>query len=203
MLSRREVVGKLAVGTAAVCVAGAARASVPTTHDAVTPSTDPAQPEQLAASAPQAATGEREFRRTVVDAGPPETLSAPAPWELMRPLAMGSLVANGWRVAALTGVANGSCVLTLQNERGRAHRVHLCRNDGRPQGLVYTKRFDLVVMNGGQGDLPTDEGFAHAVVAAAHVLAANEGDRRHGSVIDALLPHAQRVERFAAAAALR
>src|SRR4029450_5394603 len=79
MLSRREVVGKLAVGTAAVCVAGAARASVPTTHDAVTPSTDPAQPEQLAASAPQAATGERGFRRTVAEAGRPETRSAAAP----------------------------------------------------------------------------------------------------------------------------
>ena len=46
---------------------------------------------------------------------------------------------------------DGSCVLTLQNARGRAHRVHLCRNDGQPQGLVYTRRFDLVVMNGGAG----------------------------------------------------
>ena len=29
---------------------------------------------------------------------------------------------------------DGSCVATLQNARGRAHRVHLCRNDGHPAG---------------------------------------------------------------------
>ena len=122
---------------------------------------------------------------------------APPPWE-PRP-AVGSVVAHGWRVAELSGVADGSLVLTLENERGRAHRVHLCRNDGSPQGLVYTKRFDLVVMNGGQGDLPTEEGLAQAVAEVAHVLAANESDRH----VAALLPHAERVQLFAAAAALR
>jgi hypothetical protein len=91
--------------------------------------------------------------------------------------------------------------LTLENERGRAHRVHICRNDGRPQGLVYTKRFDLVVMNGGQGDLPTEEGFARAVAEVAHVLAANERGWQQEPV--ALLPHAERVQRFADAAQLR
>jgi hypothetical protein len=130
-------------------------------------------------------------------------LSAPAPWELLRPLALGSVVAHGWRVAGLTGVVDGSCVLTLQNERGRAHRVHLCRNDGRPQGLVYTNRLDLVVMNGGQGDLPTEEGLAQAVAEVAHVLAANERDRLHENLVTALLPQADRVQQFATAARLR
>jgi hypothetical protein len=92
-------------------------------------------------------------------------------------------------------------VLTLQNERGRSHRIHVCRNDGRPQGLVYTNRLDLVVMNGGQGDLPTDEGLAQAVAEVAHVLAANE--RRHDDLLNALLPQAERVQRFASAARLR
>jgi hypothetical protein len=124
------------------------------------------------------------------------TLSAPAPWELLHPLAMGSVVAHGWKVAGFTGAVDGSCVLTLQNGRGRAHRVHLCRNDGRPQGLVYTKRFDLVVMNGGQGDLPTDEGFAQAVAEVAHVLAANERDIRQEPIVAALLPQAERVRLF-------
>jgi hypothetical protein len=110
---------------------------------------------------------------------------------------MGSLVANGWRVAGLTGVVDGSCVLTLQNERGRSHRVHLCSNDGQPKGLVYTKRVDLVVMNGGEGDLPTDESFGQAVAEVAHVLAANESDRRHEAIVTALLPQAERVRLFA------
>jgi hypothetical protein len=109
---------------------------------------------------------------------------------------MGSEVANGWRVAGLTGAVDGSCVVTLQNERGRALRVHVCRNDGRPQGLVYTRRFDLVVMNGGQGDLPTEEGFAQAVAELAHVLAANEVDPRQASVVAALMPHSERVHQF-------
>ena len=113
------------------------------------------------------------------------------------------MVVRGWHVAGLTGVVNGSCVLTLENERGRAHRVHLCRNDGRPHGLVYTKRVDLVVMNGGQGDLPTEEGLAQAVAEVAHVLAANENQRRLEPVVTALLPQTERVQRFAGAAQLR
>jgi hypothetical protein len=129
------------------------------------------------------------------------TLSAPAPWEVLRPLALGSVVAHGWRVAGFTGAVDGSCVLTLQNEKGRAHRIHLTRNDGAPQGIVYTKDFDLVVMNGGKGDLPTDEGFAQAVAEVAHVLAANESS--HGSIVTALLPQAERVRRFAGMADAR
>jgi hypothetical protein len=126
--------------------------------------------------------------------------SGPAPWELLAPLGMGSAVAHGWRVAGLTGVSDGSCVVTLENERGRRHRVHLCENGGRPQGLVYTQRYDLVVMNGGQGDLPTEEGLAQAVAEVGHVLAANE---RAGRSVAGLMAHADRVERFAAAAKLR
>jgi hypothetical protein len=96
-------------------------------------------------------------RPGVVDAGESETASAAAPWELLQPLAMGSVVAHGWRVAGLSGAVGGSCVLTLENERGRSHRIHLCRNEGRPQGLVHTDGFVLLVMNGGQGDRPTEE----------------------------------------------
>ena len=203
MLSRRDVVGKLAAGTAAVCVAGVAGASV---AKAATKATRLGEREarlgpssKEPADHPAASTSNLQ----IVDAAPAATLSAPPPWELVRPLAMGSAVAQGWRVAGLTGVVDGSCVLTLESEQGRTQRVHLCRNQGNAQGLVYTKRFDLVVMNGGQGSLPTDEGFARAVAAVAHVLAANEGERQHEPVVAALLPHAQRVEQFASAAQLR
>ena len=130
----------------------------------------------------------------------PATASAPPPWELVHPLAVGTEVAHGWRVAGLTGVVDGVCVLTLQNARGRVHRVHLCRNDGRPQGVVYTDRVDLVVMNGGQGDLPTDEGLAQAVAEVAHVLAANERARDQQRLVAELQPHAERVRLYAAAA---
>jgi hypothetical protein len=62
--------------------------------------------------------------------------------------------------------------------------------------LVYTRRFDLVVMNGGRGDLPTEEGFARAVAELGHVLATNENDPRQGTLVASLLPQAERLRRF-------
>ncbi len=201
-LSRRAFVGKLATGAAVAAAAGAAglgRAEALATGGASTTPADsaPDLPPQ-AAQAPALAAAEAR-----AEAGPPQAASAPPPWELLRPLAVGSVVAHGWKVAELSEVVDGSCVLTLRNQRGRAHRVHLCGNDGHPQGLVYTERFDLVVMNGGQGDLPTEEGLAQAVAEVAHVLAANESDRRQAQVVAALLPQTERAQRFAAAARLR
>jgi hypothetical protein len=127
----------------------------------------------------------------------------PPPWELLQPLALGSEVGHGWRVADLSAVVDGSCVLPLENERGRTHRVHVCGYYGRPQGLVHTKRLDLVVMNGGRGDLPTEEGLAQGVAEVAHVLAANEAKWGHAPLMTALLPQAERVRKFGAAAKLR
>jgi hypothetical protein len=201
MLSRRALVGKLAVGVAggAVVMAagvGRAKAALPRREANPGPGTGngdgwgaPAAdvaPAAESAPPPPSATG-------VIDAGPAATASTPPPWELLHPLAMGSAVAHGWSVAELSGVADGVCVLTLRNERGRTHRVHLCRNDGQPQGLVYTDRLDLVVMNGGQGDLPTEEGLAQAVAEVAHVLAANE----RKSLVAELLPQRERERLFA------
>jgi hypothetical protein len=125
-------------------------------------------------------------------------IAAPPPWELLSPLVAGAVLAHGWRLADVSPVRDGSCVVTLRSERGRSHRAHLCRNDGTPQGLVHTRRLDLVVMNGGHGDLPTEEGLAHAVAALAHVAAANEAKAPDRALAD-LLPHAERVRRFASA----
>jgi hypothetical protein len=194
MLSRRELIEKGAVGAAATALAlsaATATAAVSTSMpDARKAAGDPALPTDNhiaeAPPAPPAASGPTGVAVS----------SAPAPWELVRPLAAGSVLAYGWRLADLGPVRDGSCVVTLTNERGRARRVHLCRNDGSPQGIVYTRRADLVVMNEGHGDLPTEERLAQAVAALAHVVAANEGmatDR----VFNDLLPHAERVQRFA------
>jgi hypothetical protein len=180
-LSRRTFVGRVAAGAVvAVAASGVKRAAA-----------SAAQPQ---AGVPSDATS----------AAAPEakaTASAPPPWPMLQPLKEGAVVAAGWRVAALSEIQHGSCVLTLANERGRTHRIHLCRNDGRPQGLVYTREVDLVVMNGGQGDLPTEEGLAQAVAEVAHVLAANE--RRHAETLTALLPQSERTQLFAHSAALR
>ena len=215
MLSRRALVGRLAAGAAGAAVAwvaGEGRANAASARQEANTPPGAGPGEQLGPGADRLATVSDVASASaealapasaVIDASPPVTVSAPPPWELLRPLALGSVVAHGWRVADLTGVEDGSCVLTLQNARGRTHRVHLCRNDGRPQGLVYTERLDLVVMNGGQGDLPTEEGLAQAVAKVAHVLAANERNRQQGSEVAELLPHAERVRLFAAAASAR
>src|SRR6059036_1705082 len=168
MLSRRELVGKAAVGAAAaLAVSAAGVASARALHAATD---DPAD--------------DRDGRNAVPPPADPEAISSPPPWELLSPLVAGSVVGHGWRLVDLSPVQDGSCAVTLENERGRSHRVHLCGNDGTPQGIVYTRRVDLVVMNEGHGDLPTEEGLARAVAKLAHVVAANEAQAADGFVAD-------------------
>lgn len=189
MLSRRDLVAKLAAGTAIVGTGLVARASFGSVKQAAGTGRVDGMAETLA---PSALVVDGSHGDAAADAA--TDAATPPPWELVSPLAIGSEVSHGWRVAGLGAVVNGSCVLTLENERGRSHRVHICRNDGSPQGLVYTDRFDLVAMNGGQGDLPTEESFGLAVAELAHVLAGNE--RRHEAIATALLPQAERVRLY-------
>ena len=184
MLSRRALIGKAAVGAATVAALSAARTGFASTRVLHAVTDDPAE--------------ERDGRNAPPPPTDPVAIASPPPWDLLRPLVAGAVVAHGWRLVDLSPVRDGSCVVTLQNERERSHRVHLCRNDGTPQGLVYTRRVDLVVMNGGQGDLPTEEGLAQAVAALAHVVAANEPTTPDRVFAD-LLPHNERLQRFAAA----
>jgi hypothetical protein len=187
MLSRRELIGKAAVGAAAaLAVGGVGTAAVAATQPVADTTDAPTGPQHA-----HDAVASRSFSET-------SQTSAPAPWELVAPLAAGSVVAHDWRLVDLTPVRDGSAVATLQNARGRAHRIHLCRNDGTPQGVIHTRRVDLVVMNEGYGERPTEEHFGQAVAALAHAVAANETTVT-ADVLAGLLPHAERVERFAMA----
>ena len=181
-LSRRAFVGKLAAGAAVAAASGAVAQAV-SAREQLAPTAGDSRPGREPAPADWAA--------------PSAAIDAPPPWELLRPLRVGAAVSGGWHVAELSGVHAGTCVLTLANERGRTQRIHVCANAGQPQGVVHTERVDLVVMNGGQGDLPTEEGFAQAVAAVAHVIAANE--RGASAVVSGLMAHAERVQQFAAA----
>jgi hypothetical protein len=204
MLTRRDLIGKVAAGATVVFAGGVARASYRAVeHELSAPQGAPSEGWQQA-NEPVAAVERSDAQPSTSNPSAPDVAatdaaaaaSAPPPWELIRPLELGSVVGYGWRVAGLSGAVDGSAVLTLQNRRGRTHRVHICRNDGNPQGLVYTRRFDLVVMNGGRGDLPTEEKFARVVAEVAHVLASNEVDPRQGAVVAALLPQAERQRLF-------
>ncbi len=189
MLSRRELVGKVAVGAAAVLTTGVARATVGSTHRGTE---SPVQTGPINAATEEAPVAAGSNAIEGVEGGPLATKEAKAPWGLLRPLTVGSTVASGWKIAGLTGAVHGTCVVTLENQRGRQHRVHICRNDGRPNGIVYTGEFDLVAMNGGKGDLPTEESFARAIAELSHVLAANEGST---PVVASLMPHAERLSK--------
>ena len=186
MLSRRELGGKLAAGTALILAAGTARASLNGAFDTIRQPADTGADDAVLAHESQ-----QPAPAAASEIGPPETLTAKAPWDLLSPLALGATVSHGWSLSRFSGAVGGSCVVTLRNQRGRESRVHICQNNGKPQGLVYTKRFDLVVMNGGQGDLPTEEGLGQAVAELAHVIAANED--RQEAIVASLMPHAERV----------
>ena len=184
LLSRRAFVGKLAAGAAAAgavaTIGGRAEARTAGATDAAT------------GTAPRAAAAVAETAAPLAE--------APAPWELLRPLSAGAALAHGWTVTEVSPVRAGASVVTLRHAQGATRRVHLCRKGAVPAGLVHTERYDLVVMNGGAGDLPTEEGLAQAVAALAHAVAANEATQAEPV---ALLAHAERVERFAAGAKLR
>ncbi len=189
-LSRRAFVGKVTAGAAggALAVSLGARA-------ASALSVAPDNKHEAPGEAPVAvAHSQPEMPLQVI------TETAPAPWEIVRPLRNGASLVGGWHLKDLSGVVGGACVLTLANDHGREQRVHLCRNDGAPRGIVYTDRFDMVAMNGGSGDLPTEESFGQSVGALAHVIAANENGRVE---LPGLLSQRDREERFAGAAQLR
>ena len=201
MLSRRELVRRIAAGAAVAAAAGAGTAGVALARGRapVPGGSEQGDNDLFTLPVSETPTGPESA------AAQPEALPEPAqpdppPWELLQPLQRGAVVAHGWRLVDLTPVVNGACVVTLQNARGRTHRVHVCRNDGHPQGLVFTEHLDLVVMNGGEGDLPTDEGLAQAVAELAHVLAANEVDWQLAPVVTALLSQRERERQFATAA---
>ncbi|MFN8643467.1 MAG: hypothetical protein U0802_18060 [Candidatus Binatia bacterium] len=133
----------------------------------------------------------RQLRAVLLER-PPARASQPAPWGLLQPLTAGAPISHGWRLADLGGVVEGGVELTLGHDDGHERRVLLCRNDGQPRGIVFTERCDLFIVNDAREQAPTDEGLAQAVAALAHVLAANERRDEHRSLLDALLPHAQR-----------
>ncbi len=197
MLSRRDLIGKVAVGAAAALAVGAVGKGG---GAATRPLRDPADARDPADTPASDRDGQdspdgQHAREPQADAA---GITAPPPWALLAPFSAGAVVAHGWHLVDLTPVQDGAAVVTLQNERGRSHRVHLCRNDGSPQGIVYTRRVDLVVMNQGYGDLPTEEHLGQAVAALAHAVAANEATVPD-AVFATLLPHSERVQRFAAA----
>src|SRR5437867_4448102 len=124
MLSRRALVGRLAAGAAVAWAAGGGRTKVAFARGRMntSPSSGPGHAEvgaavdRLTPAAEGTAPSLEAYPAAPVPAAPVERSAAAAPvtaappWELVRPLALGTEVAHGWRVAELSGVVDGVCV---------------------------------------------------------------------------------------------
>ena len=115
-----------------------------------------------------------------------------SPWSLLAPLSKGAPVGRGWRIVDAAPVVRGASVLTLRHDDGRVASVHLCRRDGAPRGPASTDRCELLVMDGGQGDRPTDESLGRALQSLARRVARNEA----AASTEGLLTHPERLARF-------
>ncbi len=125
-----------------------------------------------------------------------------APWWLLAPLAVGDSVGLGWRIGALSAVQHGAAVLELiHGFRGQIARVHICAHLGEPRGVVHTQAFDLILMDGGDGDRRTDEKMGRVLKTLARRMQKNE--RELGidrATVRSMLTHVERVERYGAEA---
>ncbi|MCC6848743.1 MAG: hypothetical protein IT294_09595, partial [Deltaproteobacteria bacterium] len=112
MLSRRELIGKAAVGAAAALAVGGAGTAMAAARPRRDPVEGPASDRGGPASALE--------RSAAPEAERPEAEgeAAVAPWEWLAPLSAGAVVGHGWSLGELTPVRDGSAVVTLRNARG-------------------------------------------------------------------------------------
>jgi len=122
--------------------------------------------------------------------------TAPAPWELIAPLNEGKEIGLGWYVAGLSPVQLGASILTLRHNKGHQAYIHISRNDGQPVGLTHSNLFDLVVMNGGDGDQPSDENLGRVVVTIGNVISKNESAGNYRELAEKMLSHSDRTTMF-------
>lgn len=124
--------------------------------------------------------------------------SAAAPWWLLSPLGPGASLGLGWTIAGLSAVDRGAAIVELSNSDGRGARVHLCTHSGSPVGIESTRFFDLVLMDGGQGDQRTPVDIARVLKQLGDRIRAAELDPTFDvSPLEAMLPHVERVLRYA------
>lgn len=122
-----------------------------------------------------------------------------APWWLLAPLQPGARLSGGWRLARLSAVERGAAVLCLEHaERGTAN-VHLCSHGGSPQGVAFTRLFDLILMDGGQGDRPTDPALGKVLVHLGQRVRKHElSQDGELAQVARMLTHAERVALYGA-----
>lgn len=98
----------------------------------------------------------------------------PEPWWLIFPLERGSTLAKGWRIQGLSRVQRGASILELSHRSGERARVHICFRQGPAKGLAHSELFDLLLMDGGDGNQPTDESLGRVLKDIERRIRKNE-----------------------------
>lgn len=127
----------------------------------------------------------------------PNADSASAPWWLITPFYAGSALGHGWTLRQLEPIRHGAAVLVLEDSLGRAARVHLCRRCDVQRGIAASKKLDFVLMNGADGQQPSDEQLGLVLMSLARRIAWREGDSPAPAE---LLTHEERLARYGAEA---
>lgn len=120
-----------------------------------------------------------------------------APWWLISPLKAGSSVGKGWKIADLSSVEQGACVLSLEHLSGEVTDIHICAKEEGQKGIESTALLDLVIMDGRQGQEDTREDVGRVVMGLAKRIQRNEmrleADLRS---LVSLESHDERVNRY-------
>lgn len=107
--------------------------------------------------------------------------NAAAPAWLFAPLTLGGVVAEGWRLTAVSPVAYGGFYVELATLTGGRARVTCCRVGRRGAvGVAHSEKLDLLLANAGYGCTATDESLGAAMTALAELARANEDSRLDG-----------------------
>jgi hypothetical protein len=116
---------------------------------------------------------------------PPET--APPPWAALAPYGPGDSIAESWSVHELSGVREGSAIVTLLHASGRQASLRVMQRGIVAIGVAQTAKLDLLLMNHSRGGEPTDEPLARVIHAFAAVIDDHAKDHPAPSLVLASL----------------
>jgi hypothetical protein len=123
--------------------------------------------------------------------------TSPAPWDLIAPLEAGADIALGWSIENLSEVTLGAAILTLKHAQGHTAHVHISSHSGAPVGMTSTQHFDIVLMNGADGNTPSAEPVGRVVLSIADLIRRNESaNAQLVRVADDMLSHEDRTRLF-------
>lgn len=187
MDSRRDVLKKMLFGAAASAIP----LKIATAHALSNDGSDAINPDALE----KALSEHPQARQHVARMASMET--SPAPWDLIAPLQAGTEIALGWSIESLSEITLGAAILTLKHSQGHTAHVHISSHSGNPIGVANTGHFDIVLMNGADGNTPSAEPVGRVVLTIADLIRRNEeANTKLRRVADNMLSHEDRTRLF-------